>query len=57
MKYKIFEVAKLSDGNNATIIGFDGKDYNVEITDENGITKGTKIIKENEIEKIIYTRN
>ena len=28
---KIFEVAQLTDGNKATIIGYDNKDYNVDV--------------------------
>lgn len=58
MKLKTFDVVKLKDDNNATILSIKkGKEYLAEIIDKNGITVDRKIITENEVSSIIYRNN
>lgn len=56
MKIKKFNVVELNNGNRATILEvLDGK-YLAEIVNSYGITLDKRIITENEINKVIYSK-
>lgn len=57
MKIKRFNVVELKDNNRATILEVNNdKTYFAEIVNPYGITLENKIITDNEISKIIYSR-
>lgn len=49
MKYKQFDVVRLKNGYNATILGVKDNNYNVEIVDNKGKRKGLAEIQDNDI--------
>ena len=55
MKLKIFDVVKLNDGNNATIIKTNKYTYKASITDENGATIGNKEISDKDVNRILFS--
>lgn len=56
MKMKKFNVVELKDGNKAIILETLGNRYLAEIVNIYGITLDKRIIKENEIKKVIYNK-
>lgn len=56
MKIKKFNVVELKNGNRATILEVLGSKYLAEIVNTYGITLDKKIITENEINKVIYSK-
>ena len=57
MKYKLFDVVKTEDGHTATIIEIlDNNKYKIRITDEVDSDKKIKIIREKEVESIIFKK-
>lgn len=56
MKYKRFDVVELNNGNKATILDTNNKDYYVEIVDFEGNRVDIKFIEENEISKMIFPK-
>ena len=56
MNFKVFDVIELQNGEKATIIEINKNTYKVQITDENGKVISIKAITENEINKVIYTK-
>jgi len=56
MKMKKFNVVELKDGNRAIILETLGNRYLAEIVNIYGITLDKRIIKENEIKKVIYNK-
>lgn len=56
MKINKFNVVELNDNNRATILDIVGNKYLAEIVNAYGITIDKKIITENEIKRIIYSR-
>ncbi len=56
MKIKKFNVVELKNGNRATILEVLGSKYLTEIVNAYGITLDKKIITENEINKVIYSK-
>lgn len=56
MKYKRFDVVELNNGNKATILDTNNKDYYVEIVDFEGNKVDIKFIEENEISKMIFPK-
>ena len=57
MKYKLFDVVKTEDGHTATIIEIlDNNKYKIRITDEVDSDKKIKIIREKEVESIIFRK-
>lgn len=56
MKIKKFNVVELKNGNRATILEVLGSKYLAEIVNAYGITLDKKIITENEINKVIYSK-
>ena len=58
MKLKIFDVVELQNGNKATIIENKTKDmYKAEIVNSKGKTLKIDLIDENNVSKIVFTRN
>lgn len=58
MNLKIFDVVELQNGNKATIVENKAKDmYKAEIITNEGKTLGIKLIDENDVNKIIFSRN
>ena len=58
MKIKKFDVVELYNGNKASILDTRNGDYYAEIVNpNNGATIEHRIIKENEIKDIIFTKN
>lgn len=57
MKYNLFDVVKTENGHTATIIEvLDNNKYRIRITDEVDLNKKIKIIKEKEVESIIFRK-
>lgn len=56
MKIKLFDVVKLNNGNNATILGINKNTYRAEILTEEGKTLEFKEITNSEIKEVIYTK-
>jgi hypothetical protein len=57
MKLKIFDVVELNNGNKATIVENKTKDiYKAEIVTNEGKILGIKLINENDVNKIIFSR-
>lgn len=56
MKYKRFDVVELNNGNKATILDTNNKNYYVEIVDLEGNRVDIKFIEENEISKMIFPK-
>lgn len=56
MKMKKINVVELNNGNRATILEVLGSKYLAEIVNAYGITLDKKIITENEINKVIYSK-
>ncbi len=58
MKLKIFDVVELNNGNKATIVENKTKDmYKAEIITNEGKTLGIKLINENDVSRIIFTKD
>ena len=58
MKLKIFDVVELNNGNKATIAKNKTKDmYKAEIITNEGKTLGIKLINENDVSRIIFTKD
>ena len=55
MKLKIFDVVELKDNNRATILNINNKEYLAEVDNSAGIYLGNKVIKYNNINKIILS--
>lgn len=56
MKYKRFDVVELNNGNKATILDTNNRDYYVEIVDSEGNRVDIKYIGENEISKMVFPK-
>ena len=56
MKYKKFDVVELNNGNKATILDINNRDYYAEIVDANGNRVDIRNITEDEIFKVIFTK-
>jgi len=56
MKYKKFDVIELNNGNKATILDINNRNYFVEIVDANGDRVDIKNITEDEISKVIFSK-
>lgn len=56
MKYKRFDVVELNNGNKATILDTNNRDYYVEIVDSGGNRVDIKYIGENEISKMVFSK-
>ena len=56
MKLKIFDVVELKDNNRATILNINNKEYLAEVVNSAGISLGNKVIKDNDIDKIIVSK-
>lgn len=56
MKYNRFDVVELKNGNKATILDINNKQYYVEIVDSKGNRVDIKNITEDEISKIIFSK-
>ena len=56
MKLKIFDVVELNDKNRATILNINNKEYLAEVVNSAGISLGNKVIKENDMNKIIVSK-
>lgn len=57
MKIKRFNVVELNNNNRATILEIkDNKEYFAEIVNPYGITIENKVITDNDIKKVIYSR-
>ena len=56
MKLKIFDVVELNDKNRATILNINNKEYLAEVVNSAGISLGNKVIKDNDINKIIVSK-
>lgn len=57
MQIRIFDVVKLNNNNKAIIKNKENNLYKVEIIDTKGNSKNFKIIKEEDIAEILYTKN
>lgn len=57
MRIKKFDVVELSNNNRATILEIDKNQYFAEIVDNKGATIERRYITQDEIKKVIYTRN
>ena len=58
MKIKKFDVVELNNGNRATIFEIKGKEeYFAEIVNPYGITIDTRIITNDEIREVVYSKN
>lgn len=58
MKIKKFDVVELNNGNRATIFELKGKDkYFAEIVNAYGVTVETRIITNDEIKEIVYSKD
>ncbi len=58
MKLKKFDVVELNNGNKASILDIRNRDYYAEIVNpNNGATIEHRMIKEDEIKAIIFTKN
>lgn len=55
-KLKVFDVVKLNDGNNATILDNQNYIYKAEIVNLKGESQGIKGITENDINKILISK-
>ncbi len=56
MRINKFNVVELKNGNRATILQVLGNKYLAEIVNTYGITLDKRIIRENEINKVIYSK-
>jgi len=56
MKYKRFDVVELNNGNKATILDTNNRNYYVEIVDLEGNRVDIKHIEESEIAKMIFSK-
>ena len=56
MKYKRFDVVELNNGNKATILDTNNRNYYVEIVDLEGNRVDIKNIEESEIAKMIFSK-
>lgn len=57
MRIKKFDVVELSNNNRATILEIDKNQYFAEIVDNKGATIERRYITQDEIKKVIYTKN
>lgn len=57
MKIRKFDVVELKDNNRATILDVNNNSYLAEIVDANGVTIDKIYITDEEINKIVYTKN
>ena len=55
-KLKVFEVVEMKDGDKATILGTIDNSYIAEVIDNNGMSKGTKTVNQNDIAEIIIAK-
>lgn len=55
-KLKVFDVVKLNDGNNATILENQTSTYKAEIVNLKGESQGIKDITENDIREILISK-
>lgn len=55
-KLKVFDVVKLNDGNNATILDNQTYTYKAEIVNLKGESQGIKNITENDIREILISK-
>lgn len=55
-KLKVFDVVKLNDGNNATILDNQNYIYKAEIVNLKGESQGIKDITDNDINKILISK-
>ena len=55
-KLKVFDVVKLNDGNNATILDNQTYTYKAEIVNLKGESQGIKDITENDIREILISK-
>lgn len=55
-KLKVFDVVKLNDGNNATILDNQTYSYKAEVVNLKGESQGIKNITENEIREILFSK-
>lgn len=56
MKYKKFDVVELKNGNRATILQYQGKEYFTEVVNAYGITLGRQLISNDDISKLVYSK-
>lgn len=56
MKINKFDVVELNDGDKATILDINNKDYYVEIVNDKGMRVDIRNITENEISKVIFSK-
>lgn len=56
MKYKRFDVVELKNGNKATILDINNREYYAEIVDKEGTRVDIRNITEDKIFKIIFSK-
>lgn len=56
IKCKVFDVVKLNNEVNATILAINQNTYNVEIVDEDGTSKGFKEIPKENVKQVIFPK-
>ena len=56
MKYKVFDVVELNNGNKATILFANKEQYKAEIVNEEGKSKGIVDLEEKDIKKVLYKK-
>ncbi len=56
MKFKIFDVVEVNNGNKATILSVDNEQYKVEIVTNDGKSKGIVDLEEKDIKKLIFKK-
>ena len=56
IKCKLFDVVKLNNDDNATILGINQNTYNVEIVNDEGITKGFKEIPKEDVKEVVFAK-
>lgn len=56
MKFKVFDVVEVNNGNKATILSADNEQYKAEIVTNDGISKGIVDLEEKDIKKVIFKK-
>ena len=56
MKYKIFDVIELNNGNKATIVDIDKSELKIDVVDKNGISQGFENVNVKDIKKVIFAK-
>ncbi len=56
MKFKVFDVVEVNNGNKATILSADNEQYKAEIVTDDGKLKGIVNLEENDIKKVIFKK-